>query len=88
MPDAEAAAGTREALERLADEVEARVAEAREALSSGTLSRGIRYYFGAGTTGLRALELALSELVHHRGQIQVYLRFMGLEAVDIYASDL
>jgi uncharacterized damage-inducible protein DinB len=53
------------------------------ALTEAQLDREIAYYFGMRATGLDSLRNLTEELLHHRGQLQVYLRLMGVEPPSI-----
>ena len=68
-------------------ELGARVAATAErALSDLTddhLDREIEYYFGMRASGLDSLRNLTEEVLHHRGQLQVYLRLMGVEPPSI-----
>ncbi|HEU0015126.1 MAG TPA: DinB family protein [Longimicrobium sp.] len=48
-------------------------------LSDEVLDRPIRYYFGMTASGEDSLRTMTEEVLHHRGQMQVYLRLMGVE---------
>jgi len=51
---------------------------ALSALDEEMLERQVEYYFGLGATGLDSLRNLTEEVLHHRGQMQVYLRLMGI----------
>lgn len=65
----------------------ARVKErARAPLSSLTdeaLDREVRYFFGLKASGEDSLRNMMEEVLHHRGQLQVYLRLMGIKPPSI-----
>ena len=48
-------------------------------LTDEALDRPIRYYFGMAARGEDSLRTLTEEVLHHRGQMQVYLRLMGVE---------
>jgi uncharacterized damage-inducible protein DinB len=48
-------------------------------LTDEMLDRRIEYWFGLQATGLESLRNLNEEVLHHRGQMQVYLRLMGVE---------
>ncbi len=84
IPAAEAVADSRQGLLARAETLRGWVGEFRHQLSDEQVSRQVRYYFGAEARGLDAINLAYAELLHHRGQVQSYLRLMGIEPPDIY----
>ena len=65
----------------------ARVKElAREAMAGLTeeqLDREIAYYFGMRASGQASIQNMMEEVLHHRGQMQVYLRLMGIKPPSI-----
>ena len=65
----------------------ARVMEyARAALAALTeeeLDREIQYYFGMRASGQDSIQNMMEEVLHHRGQMQVYLRLMGVKPPSI-----
>jgi len=45
----------------------------------------VEFHFGMSATGLETVAIAYGELLHHRGQLQSFLRLMGIEPPDVYA---
>jgi uncharacterized damage-inducible protein DinB len=60
--------------ERVKDYVRRSAAE----LSDECLEAEIAFHFGLTTPGWKALRTAHEEALHHRGQLMVYLRLMGV----------
>jgi uncharacterized damage-inducible protein DinB len=54
-------------------------------LDADMAANSIDYWFGWQLTGLETAGLGYQELVHHRGQIQSFLRLMGFTPPDLYA---
>jgi uncharacterized damage-inducible protein DinB len=52
-------------------------------LTDEMLDREIRYYFGMRASGLESLRNLTEEVLHHRGQLQIYLRLMGVDPPSI-----
>ena len=52
-------------------------------LSDEKLDRPIRYFFGLTATGYDSIRNATEEALHHRGQMQLYLRLMGIQPPSI-----
>jgi uncharacterized damage-inducible protein DinB len=48
-------------------------------LTEEQLERDIHFHFGLSATGWDTLRTALEETVHHRGQLMMYLRLMGIK---------
>lgn len=55
------------------------------ALDADMAARTIEYWFGWQLTGLETAGLGHQELIHHRGQVQSFLRLMGYTPPDVYA---
>ncbi len=55
-----------------------------ERVDEDHVTRSIAFYFGYEASGLDAINIAYAELLHHRGQVQSFLRLMGLEPQDVY----
>ena len=62
-------------------EVDSTLAE----LDADMAATTIAYWFGWQLTGLETAGLGYQELIHHRGQVQAFLRLMGYAPPDIYA---
>lgn len=61
-----------------ASKVRAVAEPALAALTEEMLDREVSYYFGMRATGLESLRNLTEEVLHHRGQMQIYLRLMGI----------
>lgn len=72
--------GIRAMAETARNEVEATLRE----LDGEVASRIIEFYFGWKVSGVDAVDMGYAELLHHRGQVQSFLRLMGLEPPDVY----
>ncbi len=64
--------------------VKAYAARALVGLKEEDLDRRVRFFFGGESTGFEALEAAYTEALHHRGQLQIYLRLLGIAPPLIY----
>lgn len=47
------------------------------------LDREVRYFFGMTATGYDSIRNAVEEVLHHRGQMHVYLRLMGVKPPSV-----
>jgi uncharacterized damage-inducible protein DinB len=56
-------------------------------LDADMAANSIDYWFGWQLTGLETAGLGYQELVHHRGQVQSFLRLMGFTPPEIYPTD-
>lgn len=59
----------------------------KDSLKAKDLDQSINYNFSWGNwslTGQRALETAFEEIIHHRAQIYIYMRMLGLKPPLIY----
>ena len=84
MTDDEAT-GTRPRIRRMEETARSEIEGALAMLDPEAAGRKIAYWFGWEMTGLETAGLGYQELVHHRGQVQSFLRIMGLEPPDLYA---
>ncbi|HEX2205162.1 MAG TPA: DinB family protein [Longimicrobium sp.] len=72
-----------EALVDFGARVKERARAALSGLTEEALDREIRYYFGMKASGEDSLRNMMEEVLHHRGQMQVYLRLMGIKPPSI-----
>jgi uncharacterized damage-inducible protein DinB len=61
--------------------------EAMAGLTDDRLDREIQYYFGMRATGQDSIQNMMEEVLHHRGQMQVYLRLMGIKPPSINSRE-
>ncbi len=48
------------------------------------LDRTVHYYFGQRLTGMESMARVVEETIHHRGQLMLYLRLMGVTPPGLY----
>lgn len=51
------------------------------------LDRTVHYYFGQRLTGMESMSRVVEETIHHRGQLMLYLRLMGLKPPPLYRDE-
>jgi uncharacterized damage-inducible protein DinB len=66
-----------------AQQVQSRIQETLAALTEADVARPIKAPFGE-LNGLRVFNVLLEEAIHHRGQLTIYLRLMGVAPPSIY----
>ena len=77
--------GTRSRIKETEAISQAEIESTLAALDADMARRTIHYWFGWELTGLQSAGLGYEELVHHRGQVQSFLRLMGYAPPDIHA---
>lgn len=77
----------RDAVASLGARAREEAAALRDELDEARVDASIDFHFGLSATGLETLGLAYGELLHHRGQVQTFLRLMGIEPPDVYAAE-
>lgn len=80
------ATGTRPRIQQMRDVATREIDQALAGLSPEAASQSIRFWFGQTMSVPETATLGFQELCHHRGQVQSFLRLMGLEPPDIYES--
>jgi uncharacterized damage-inducible protein DinB len=61
------------------------VARVRDGLTARRLDAAIAGGAGPTATGLGCVDVMLQEAIHHRGQLMIYLRLMGVRPPGLYA---
>jgi hypothetical protein len=77
--------GTRSRIREVEAVARAELESTLAALDANMAAKAIDYWFGWQLTGLETAGLGQQELVHHRGQVQSFLRLMGFTPPDLYA---
>lgn len=77
--------GTRPRIREVESVARSEVESTLSALDPSMAANTINYWFGWQLTGLETAGLGYQELIHHRGQVQSFLRLMGFAPPDIYA---
>ena len=84
FPDPEKVGESRAGLTELGKMVRDETLALLDELQEEHVTRTIKFYFGYEATGLDTINIGYGELLHHRGQVQSFLRLMGLEPPSIY----
>jgi hypothetical protein len=77
--------GTRSRIREIEGVARSELESTLAALDADMAANTIDYWFGWKLTGLETAGLGYQELIHHRGQVQSFLRLMGFAPPDIYA---
>lgn len=77
--------GTRTRIREIENVARSELESTLAALDTDMATNTIDYWFGWKLTGLETAGLGHQELIHHRGQVQSFLRLMGFAPPDIYA---
>lgn len=78
------ATGTRPRIREIEGVARSELESTLSALDADMAANRIRYWFGWELTGLETAGLGYQELIHHRGQVQSFLRLMGYAPPDIH----
>lgn len=81
------ATGTRPRIREVEGVARSELESTLAALDADMAANTIEYWFGWRLTGLETAGLGYQELIHHRGQVQSFLRLMGYTPPDIYTAD-
>jgi len=79
------ASGTRPRIREIEAIAREEVRGALAELDEDLATRTVAFWWGWNLTGLETASLGYEELVHHRGQVQSFLRLMGYDPPDIHA---
>jgi uncharacterized damage-inducible protein DinB len=77
--------GTRPRIREVESAARSELESTLSELDGNMAANTINYWFGWQLTGLETAGLGYQELIHHRGQVQSFLRLMGYAPPDIYA---
>lgn len=77
--------GTRARIREVEGIARSELESALAGLDADMAANTIEYWFGWQLTGLETAGLGHQELIHHRGQVQSFLRLMGYTPPDLYA---
>ncbi len=86
LGDPESAGRDRARIGEIGRRARAEVRSTLKELDPPMATRTIDFYFGYEASATETAALALSELVHHRGQVVSFLRLMGIEPPDVYET--
>ena len=82
----EEAAKSKEGIRAVADTARRETERLLAELDDEALTRNIDFFFGHSASGLDTVAIGYGELLHHRGQVQSFLRVMGFEPPNVYGE--